>query len=78
MELSDKFRLVLAQTLREDGYPTDGPNYNPLENTGPSRADPFDYVMYGKVCRLEGDEGESIGRLAAYVSYGGLLMKLQG
>lgn len=67
---------MYIQTLREDGYPTDGPNFNPLE-TGPSRADPFDYVMYGKVYRLEGDEVENTGRLAAYVSYGGLLMKLQ-
>merc|ERR1719494_1727552 len=48
MELNDKFRLVLAQTLREDGYPTDGPNYNPIEAAAPSRAEPFEYVMYGK------------------------------
>ncbi|KAA0203786.1 hypothetical protein HAZT_HAZT002553 [Hyalella azteca] len=68
---------ISYNTLREDGYPTDGPNYNPLES-GPSRADPFEYVMYGKVYRIEGDEGEATGRLAAYVSYGGLLMKLQG
>lgn len=79
MDFGDKFRLVLATTLREDGYPTDGPDYNPLE-TGPSRADPFDYVMYGKIYRIEGDDGlvETSGRLSAYVSYGGLLMRLQG
>ncbi|XP_066944434.1 DNA-directed RNA polymerases I, II, and III subunit RPABC3 isoform X1 [Macrobrachium rosenbergii] len=79
MDFGDKFRLVLATTLREDGYPTDGPDYNPLE-TGPSRADPFDYVMYGKIYRIEGDDAlmESSGRLSAYVSYGGLLMRLQG
>ncbi|KAK8727485.1 hypothetical protein OTU49_009579 [Cherax quadricarinatus] len=79
MDFGDKFRLVLATTLREDGYPTDGPEYNPLE-TGPSRADPFDYVMYGKIYRIEGDDGllETSGRLSAYVSYGGLLMRLQG
>ena len=37
--------------------------------------------MYGKIYRIEGDElggGDPSGRLAAYVSYGGLLMKLQG
>ena len=35
--------------------------------------------MHGKIYRIEGDEGnEPSGRLAAYVSYGGLLMKLQG
>ena len=71
-----KFALPL-QTLREDGYPTDGPNYNPIEAAAPSRAEPFEYVMYGKVYRLEGDDHEGMGRLAAYVSYGGLLMRLQ-
>ncbi|KAJ8951380.1 hypothetical protein NQ314_007685 [Rhamnusium bicolor] len=52
----DKFRLVLATTLREDGYP-DGGDWNPqgLESEG-SRADSFEYVMSGKVYRIEGDE----------------------
>ena len=78
MDYGDKFRLVLANTLSEDGYPTNNPDFNPLE-TGPSRADPFDYVMYGKVYRIEGDDtiAEST-RLSAYVSYGGLLMRLTG
>ena len=36
--------------------------------------------MYGKIYRIEGDENvnEGNGRLSAYVSYGGLLMRLQG
>ncbi|XP_014676047.1 PREDICTED: DNA-directed RNA polymerases I, II, and III subunit RPABC3-like [Priapulus caudatus] len=78
MDLGDKFRLVLATTLREDGYPDDG-EYNPVDDT-PSRADSFEYVMYGKIYRIEGDEGASgdTSRLAAYVSFGGLLMRLQG
>ncbi|XP_019358927.1 PREDICTED: DNA-directed RNA polymerases I, II, and III subunit RPABC3-like [Gavialis gangeticus] len=44
------------------------------------RADQFEYVMYGKVYRIEGDETstEAATRLSAYVSYGGLLMRLQG
>ncbi|KAJ9582098.1 hypothetical protein L9F63_003554, partial [Diploptera punctata] len=50
----DKFRLVLATTLREDGYPDSG-DWNPLDNEG-SRADSFEYVMYGKIYRIEGDE----------------------
>ncbi|XP_071454211.1 DNA-directed RNA polymerases I, II, and III subunit RPABC3 isoform X2 [Hetaerina americana] len=78
MELGDKFRLVLATTLREDGYP-DGGEWNPIESEG-SRADSFEYVMYGSIYRIEGDDSssESSSRLAAYVSYGGLLMRLQG
>ncbi|XP_040062873.1 DNA-directed RNA polymerases I, II, and III subunit RPABC3 isoform X2 [Ixodes scapularis] len=75
--ICDKFRLVIATTLREDGYPDDG-EYNPAD-TGPSRSDSFEYVMYGKIYRIEGDDisGETT-RLAAYVSFGGLLMRLQG
>lgn len=104
MELGDKFRLVLATTLKEDGYPggffcrskivrfvvgvlnfqpfsifrTDSGEYNPVDE--PSRADSFEYVMYGKIYRIEGDEAhnEASSRLSAYVSYGGLLMRLQG
>ncbi|XP_011876335.1 PREDICTED: DNA-directed RNA polymerases I, II, and III subunit RPABC3 isoform X2 [Vollenhovia emeryi] len=79
MELGDKFRLVLATTLREDGYP-DGNEWSPMEQEGGSRADSFEYVMSGKVYRIEGDEAnnEPSSRLSAYVSFGGLLMRLQG
>nr|KAG5700157.1 hypothetical protein BaRGS_010464 [Batillaria attramentaria] len=57
VDLGDKFRLVVATTLREDGVPDDG-EYNP-QSSGPSRADQFEYVMYGKVYRIEGDDGGS-------------------
>lgn len=43
-----------------------------------SRADSFEYVMYGQVYRIEGDDSEASSRLSAYVSFGGLLMRLQG
>lgn len=76
VELGDKFRLVVASTLREDGYPDDG-EWNPSYTS--SRADAFEYVMHGKIYRIEGDDGPSdTSRLAAYVSCGGLLMRLQG
>ncbi|KAM3876355.1 DNA-directed RNA polymerases I, II, and III subunit RPABC3-like [Diretmus argenteus] len=54
VDLGDKFRLVIASTLYEDGTPDDG-EYNPQDDR-PSRADQFDYVMYGKVYKIEGDE----------------------
>uniref|UniRef100_A0A8C4QBM7 RNA polymerase II, I and III subunit H n=1 Tax=Eptatretus burgeri TaxID=7764 RepID=A0A8C4QBM7_EPTBU len=74
----DKFRLVIASSLFEDGTPDDG-EYCPADDR-PSRADQFEYVMYGKVYRIEGDETstDAATRLAAYVSFGGLLMRLQG
>ncbi|KAF4521814.1 hypothetical protein B566_EDAN012471 [Ephemera danica] len=86
MDLGDKFRLVLATTLREDGYPDTG-EYNPLAETESSRADSFEYVVYGKIYRLmseskerdkDKDALEASNRLSAYVSFGGLLMRLQG
>lgn len=57
----------------------DSGEYNALETEG-TRADSFEYVMFGKIYRIEGDEAhsESSSRLSAYVSYGGLLMRLQG
>ncbi|KAL6433778.1 hypothetical protein ACFW04_005787 [Cataglyphis niger] len=58
MDLGDKFRLVLATTLREDGYP-DGNEWNPMEQEGGSRADSFEYVMSGMVYRIEGDEASN-------------------
>jgi len=51
VELGDKFRLVLASTLREDGFPDSG-EWNPTESAGAgSRADSFEYVMHGKIYR---------------------------
>lgn len=38
----------------------------------------FEYVMYGKVYRIEGEETTEGSRLSAYVSFGGLLMRLKG
>lgn len=78
VQLGDKFRMVIATSQREDGVPDDG-EYDPSDSTS-SRADSFEYVMYGKVYRIEGeDSGTDQGsRLAAYVSFGGLLMRLQG
>jgi len=34
--------------------------------------------MYGQVYRIEGDDSEASSRLSAFVSFGGLLMRLQG
>jgi len=55
-DLGDKFRLVLATTLREDGQPDAG-DWNPIEmDQNGCRADSFEYVMYGKIYRIEGDD----------------------
>lgn len=79
MELGDKFRLVITTTLYEDGY-SDTQEWAPIENDA-SRANSFEYVMYGKLYRIEGEDNlreHSKSKLSAYVSFGGLLMRLQG
>lgn len=39
----------------------------------------FEYVMYGKIYRIEGEEtNNETSRLSAFASFGGLLMRLQG
>src|SRR5688500_13388032 len=55
MHLGDKFRLVVANTLREDGYPDDA-EWNSVEGITSSRAEQFEYIMYGKIYRIEGDD----------------------
>ena len=58
VEIGEKFRLLLASTLNEDGT-ADDYDYQPGASNAPSRADHFEYVMYGKVYRLESEAGSS-------------------
>ena len=58
VKVSEKFRLLLASTLNEDGS-ADDYDYQPGASHAPSRADHFEYVMYGKVYRLENEAGSS-------------------
>jgi len=72
LKIGDKFTLALASTLDLEGKPDDGT----FDQSGkPTLLDKFDYGMHGKVFRYE-HEGEH--RVAVYVSYGGMLMKLVG
>ncbi|GFW22423.1 hypothetical protein TNCV_1431741 [Trichonephila clavipes] len=65
---SDKFRLVVASTLKENGQPDDG-EWNSIQDVGPSRADAFEYVSYGKIYRIEGDDAvQEASRLNEKVS----------
>jgi len=50
----DKFRMIVATTLREDGF-AESSEWTPLD-TGPSKADSFEYVMFGKIYRIDGED----------------------
>ena len=54
VDLNDKFSVVLTTTLKVDESPDDG-EYNP-HDTGPSKADQFEYVMYGKTYRIDAED----------------------
>ncbi|KJE95946.1 Rpb8-PA [Capsaspora owczarzaki ATCC 30864] len=72
LELSEKFSLMLASTLNENGVPDDGHFIRSTKNT---RADNFEYVMHGKIYRCDEEDRD---KLAVYVSFGGLLMRIKG
>jgi len=79
MKAGEKFRLVLAESLNTDGVANEGgemDEYDPRWEMRSTRADDFEYVMYGKCYRIDDDESRT--RLSCYISYGGLLMRLQG
>ncbi len=54
VDLNDKFSVVLTTTLKVDESPDDG-EYNPID-TGPSKADQFEYVMHGKTYRIDAED----------------------
>lgn len=79
----ERFHCVLSPTLQPMSTSKGGSalasyreelQYDPSKGTGPL-ADKFDYVMYGKVFKAEDTPGT---RMAVYVSFGGLLMRIEG
>ncbi|EJT74982.1 UDP-glucose 4-epimerase Gal10 [Gaeumannomyces tritici R3-111a-1] len=78
MSEGDGFRVVLATSLALDGSKDEEKGWRDASKLGgpPTLADNFDYVCYGKVYRFEDSKnGEQI---KAYMSFGGLLMCLNG
>eukprot|EP00038_Savillea_parva_P009501 m.183943 g.183943 ORF g.183943 m.183943 type:complete len:146 (-) comp15977_c0_seq1:171-608(-) len=72
MVMGERFTLALARTLDESGAPDDGV----FDQSGAeSLADKYEYVMHGKVYRCE-EQPDS--KLAVFISFGGLLMRLKG
>lgn len=70
---NDKFTLVLASTLHLDGSPADHFSYT--TSSEPTLADNYEYVMHGRVFDREYKKD---GSISISISFGGLLMRLQG
>ncbi|KAK2033619.1 RNA polymerase Rpb8 [Colletotrichum somersetense] len=78
--VSDSLHVVLATSLAHDGSKDDEKGWRDVtkgnQDREPTLADMFDYVCYGKIYKFEdADDGQTI---KAYVSFGGLLMSLEG
>ena len=54
IKIEDKFRLVLSTTLRDDGMADEG-DFLTMEEES-ALASSFEYVMHGKVYRIEANE----------------------
>ncbi|GJC77891.1 DNA-directed RNA polymerase I [Colletotrichum tofieldiae] len=78
--VSDSLHVVLATSLAHDGSKDDEKGWRDVtkgnQDREPTLADMFDYVCYGKIYKFEdADDGQTI---KAYVSFGGLLMSIEG
>ncbi|KAL6079750.1 DNA-directed RNA polymerases I, II, and III subunit RPABC3 [Balamuthia mandrillaris] len=74
VEIGEKFTMALASTLSADGEQDEEVIY---QSNRPSLADKYEYVMYGKVFKYVEDKNPAT-KVSVYVSYGGLLMMLNG
>ncbi|KAK7431407.1 DNA-directed RNA polymerases I, II, and III subunit RPABC3 [Neonectria magnoliae] len=77
--VSDTLHVVLSTTLSLDGTKDDDKGWRDVGKAGDAPAtiaDLYDYVCYGRIYKFEETyDGNTIN---TYVSFGGLLMSLQG
>lgn len=52
LKVGERLNLALAKTLSLDGTPSDEGSYRP-DLVGPSLADNYEYVMYGRLFKFE-------------------------
>lgn len=74
---NDSLTITLASTLgNESSMTTSNGSWRPPKKGDRSLADDYDYVMYGTVYKFEESSGND--KMAVYISFGGLLMRLEG
>ncbi|KAI6247510.1 DNA-directed RNA polymerases I, II, and III subunit RPABC3 [Erysiphe necator] len=80
LEVGENVHLVLASSLSLDGTKDDGRGWRDVARNGPggepTLADLFDYVCHGKIYKFE--DGEDGITIKSYISFGGLLMAIEG
>ncbi|CAK7902714.1 DNA-directed RNA polymerases I, II, and III subunit RPABC3 [[Candida] anglica] len=74
---NDSLTITLASSLgNEASTITSNGSWRPPKGDERSLADDYDYVMYGTVYKFE--ENSSSDNMSVYISFGGLLMCLEG
>ncbi|ODV80065.1 16-kDa RNA polymerase subunit [Suhomyces tanzawaensis NRRL Y-17324] len=77
VKANDSLTITLAGSLgNEASMLTSNGSWRPPKQGDSSLADDFDYVMYGTVYKFEENEGDD--KMSVYISFGGLLMRLEG
>ena len=75
VEREYKFSIELASTLNLDGTPDSGVYEKRDARSSETRLSGCDYAMHGKVFKYD---HVNYSKVAVYMSFGGLLMKLEG
>lgn len=74
---NDSLTITLASSLgNESSMKTSNGSWRPPKKGDRSLADDYDYVMFGTVYKFE--ESSNDDKMAVYISFGGLLMRLEG
>ncbi|GAQ33286.1 DNA-directed RNA polymerases I, II, and III subunit RPABC3 [Aspergillus tubingensis] len=75
--VNESLNMALASTLSLDGKDDSGSKgWREVGMGEQTLANDYDYVCHGKVYRFE--EGSSQGNMAVFISFGGLLLYLEG
>ncbi|KAJ5127756.1 RNA polymerase Rpb8 [Penicillium atrosanguineum] len=74
--VGESLSLALASTLSLDGKEDTRNSWREVANGDQTLANDYDYVCHGKVYRFE--EGATKDTMAVFVSFGGLLLYLEG
>ncbi|PYH89881.1 RNA polymerase [Aspergillus ellipticus CBS 707.79] len=75
--VGESLSMALASTLSLDGKDESGSKgWRDVGMGEQTLANDYDYVCHGKVYRFE--EGSSQGNMAVFISFGGLLLYLEG
>ncbi|CAF9903890.1 MAG: hypothetical protein GOMPHAMPRED_000599 [Gomphillus americanus] len=74
--VGDTLVIALASTLSLDGQKDDSRLWRDISRGQTSLADMYEYVCHGKVYRFE--ESENFENLKVFVSFGGLLLYMEG